>query len=49
MGSGDIQPVTPCARCGINTAEPEYPDGLILCGDCRERKEETEAYYLEEP
>ena len=29
--------MTPCDKCGLNTANPEFPDGLILCDDCRDQ------------
>jgi len=32
--------MTPCDLCGDNTANPEYPDGLILCDDCRDEREQ---------
>jgi len=25
-----------CDKCGYATANPEFPDGLILCDDCRD-------------
>jgi len=29
-----------CDKCELNTANPEFPDGLILCDDCRDEWEQ---------
>ena len=36
LGAGRECMMNPCDDCGGNTVNPEYPDGLILCDDCRE-------------
>ena len=38
--------MTPCDKCGGNTANPEFPDGLILCDDCRDQWEMAHAEHM---
>jgi len=40
--------MNPCDDCGGNTANPEYPDGLILCDDCRYAWDREEGEYEDE-
>ena len=50
LGAERMCMVNPCDDCGGNTANPEYPDGLILCDDCRdgwEQDADKEMYEAE--
>ena len=40
--------MNPCDSCCGNTANPEYPDGLILCDDCRYTWDREEGEYDDE-